>query len=355
MAQDSQSRKYQITINNPLEKGLTHEEIKRRLGEMRSVIYFCLADEVGEEGTPHTHLYFVAKNPVRFGTVKRKFDTAHIEAAKGTNAENRAYVAKSGEKWKDKAATSVTGTFEEWGEMPEDRQPGERTDFVIIEELIAAGLTPDQIFSMNFAWRRYEKMIRSAYFAKRKEETPTVRDVKVHYLVGESGSGKSFTYSTLCEERGEDMVYFLTDYDGGGFDNYNGEPILFMDEYKGQFRFGHFLILTDRYKSQIHARYSNIVSLWDEVYITSVFPPEELYRKMVEEDIQGRDKQKQLMRRITDITFCFVDQDGAYQKHTVPMSSYKDYDSLKAQALNIPEGFHLLDESEHEELPFKLQ
>lgn len=352
MPPDSQARKYQLTINNPQDKGLTHEEIKRRLGELRSVEYFCLADEVGEEGTPHTHVYLVARSPIRFSTIKKKFDTAHIETARGSNMENRAYVAKSGEKWAEKASTSVPGTFEEYGDLPPDRLPGERTDLDEIAELIEAGQTPNQIMSQYFPWRRYEKMIRSGYFAKRRDETPTVREVKVHYLVGESGCGKSYTYTTLCEEQGEEAVFFLTDYDGGGFDNYNGEPILFMDEYKGQFRFAHFLVLTDKYKSQIHARYANVVSLWNEIYITSVFPPEELYKKMVEEDIQGRDKQKQLMRRITDITYCFIDKNGAYQKHTIPMSEYKGYDALKAQALHIPEGFYLLDEAEAGELPF---
>lgn len=340
MAQDTKSRKYQLTINRPLDKGLNHEEIIRLLGELRSIVYYCLSDEIGENGTPHTHIYIVAKSPIRFSTLKKKFQEAHIEAAKGTNAENRAYVAKNG-KWANdpKADTRVEGSFEEWGEMPEDRQPGERSDLTIIGELIAAGLTPEQIMAMNFAWRRYERIIRSGYFAKRKAETPYERDVKVHYLVGESGSGKSYTHVTLCEELGEEAVYFLTDYDGGGFDNYNGEPILFMDEYKGQFRFALFLILTDKYKQQVHARYSNVTALWNEVYITSVFPPEELYKKMVEEDVQGRDKQKQLMRRITDITYCFIDQDGAYQKYTIPMSEYEGYDALKAQALNLPEGF----------------
>jgi len=352
VAQDTQARKYQLTINNPQDKGLTHEEIRRRLGELRSVEYFCLADEVGEEGTPHTHVYLVAQSPIRFSTIKKKFDTAHIETARGSNEENRAYVAKSGKKWEDKASTSVPGTFEEHGEMPPDMQPGERTDFVIIAELIAAGLTPEQIFAVNFAWRRYEKMIRSAFFAKRRAETPTIREVKVHYLVGESGSGKSYTYATLCEEHGEEAVFFLTDYDGGGFDNYCGEPILFMDEYKGQFRFGFFLVLTDRYKAQVHARYENAVSLWSEIFITSVFPPEELYKKMVEEDKQGRDKQQQLLRRITDITYCYKSEAGAYKKHTIPMSEYEGYDKLKAQALKLPAGFSPIDESEVDELPF---
>lgn len=350
MARDTQSRKYQLTINNPLEHGLTREEIKRRLGEMRSIVYFCLADEVGDEGTQHTHIFFVAKSPVRFSTVKKKFSTAHIETVGGTNAENRAYIEKSGEKFAEKAQTSIAGTFEEVGELPTDKQPGERSDLEEIAELIDAGLTPDEIMAQYFPWRRYEKMIRAGYFAKRRDETPTIRDVAVHYLVGESGSGKSYTYSTLCEELGEDRIYFLTDYDGGGFDNYNGEPVLFMDEFKGQFRFGQLLTLIDKFKSQVHARYANVVALWNEVYITSVFPPEELYQKMVEEDKQGRDKQKQLMRRITDITYCFKNMEGSYEKYTVPMSEYQGYDKLKMKAYQLPEGFYMLDEDV--ELPF---
>lgn len=55
MAKDSQSRKWQVTINNPQEKGYTHERLKETLAAMKSVIYWCMADEIGENGTYHTH------------------------------------------------------------------------------------------------------------------------------------------------------------------------------------------------------------------------------------------------------------------------------------------------------------
>lgn len=90
--------------------------------------------------------------------------------------------------------------------------------------------------------------------------------------------------------------------------------------------------MTDCYKSQVHARYANIVAVWSEVYITSVFPPEELYKKMVEESAWGQDKQQQLLRRISDITYCFVDAAGEYQRYTIPMSEYVDYAELKNAA-----------------------
>ena len=35
----TQSRKWQITINNPVEKGFTHDRLKEILAGMKSVIY----------------------------------------------------------------------------------------------------------------------------------------------------------------------------------------------------------------------------------------------------------------------------------------------------------------------------
>ncbi len=201
-------------------------------------------------------------------------------------------------------------------------------------------------------------MIRSAYFDKRNRETPTKRAVKVRYIVGESGTGKSYTYTQLCEEHDEEDIYFLSDYENGGLDLYCGEHILFMDEYKGQLTFSQLLIMTDCYKSQLHARYANVIALGDEIYITSVYPPEELYKQMVSADVRGIDKQKQLLRRITDITLCYIDDAGEYRKYTIPMTQYTDYDSLKDEAIkqSAPDWVKECDadaeQGEIDELPF---
>lgn len=332
--EEKTSKKWQLTINNPQAKGIDHDAIKKALEQFKGRVYWCMADEIGlETQTPHTHIFLCLKSRVQFKTVKKRFgDAYHIEAAGGTPQENRDYISKTG-KWAadPKADTSVSGTFEEWGEMPEEWGQGFRSDLNEIALMLDAGKKPSEIME-NFAYRRYRQMIREAYFDKRRQETPPVREVKVHYLVGESGSGKTYTYVQLCEEHGEDAVYLLTDYDGGGLDNYQAEPILFLDEYKGQLRYGQLLTLTDRYKSQIHARYSNIYALWNEIYIASVFPPDELYKKMVEESVRGLDTLKQLIRRITDITYCYVDAAGEHRKYTIPMSEYVDYEELKAAA-----------------------
>ena len=64
---DKQGRKWQITINNPQDKGLDHDAIKLALDDLRSLDYYCVADEIGlETQTPHTHLFIVCRSPVTF-------------------------------------------------------------------------------------------------------------------------------------------------------------------------------------------------------------------------------------------------------------------------------------------------
>ena len=109
-----------------------------------------------------------------------------------------------------------------------------------------------------------------------------------------------------------------------------------MDEYKGQLGYDTLLSILDRYKKQLHAHYANIWMLWGEVYITSVYPPEEVYELMVPESRQSTDTLDQLMRCITDITYCWVDEDG-YHRHTLPMNRYKNYQALQMDALRPPQ------------------
>ena len=74
MPREKASRKYQLTINNPSEHGFTHDVIRSNIGTLSGCLYWCLCDEVGQEGTPHTHVYLVFKNAVMFSKIGR----AHV-------------------------------------------------------------------------------------------------------------------------------------------------------------------------------------------------------------------------------------------------------------------------------------
>ena len=99
MGNNSQSRKWSLVINNPLEAGLDHTAISEKL-HLFSPDYYCMADEIATTGTYHTHVFFYAPSPSRFSTVKRRFPIAHIEKAYGSVQENRSYLRKDG-RWAD--------------------------------------------------------------------------------------------------------------------------------------------------------------------------------------------------------------------------------------------------------------
>ena len=53
MVDDLQRGAFFLTINNPIEHGFSHDEIKRILVEnFKTLVYFCMSDEIGgDRGT----------------------------------------------------------------------------------------------------------------------------------------------------------------------------------------------------------------------------------------------------------------------------------------------------------------
>jgi len=253
-------------------------------------------------GLLHLHCVFESKKAFRpFVILKRLFPKAHIEITKGSKKDVEDYINK-------------VGKFEEKGEKIIARSQvgdivgcqGKRSDLInpdLIHSLLYDDcMTPQEILDSNPNAYKQKGIINDMYYRKRYKETPIQRDVSVTWLVGSTATGKSYKYVELCEKYGEDNVYKVTDY-SAPFDSYNGQPVLFLEEYRGAFALSQLLILLDVYKADIHARYNNKVGLWNEVYITSPCLPYELYTKY-NDTSSGYDRLEQLYRRIDSIVFC---------------------------------------------------
>lgn len=331
---DTVTKSWFAVLNNPAEHGYmgTPEEVCYRLrdewlagGADRTGAWaFC----VSADGLPHIHMVLEDTKAMRFSAVKSSYAAGmHFEATKGSKAQAEAYIEKR-------------PPFDEKGEQvicvvrhgEIKAAQGKRSDLDEIATLLDVGLTPEEIFRQEFRFRRYERMVTAEYMERKRRETPVLREIKAHYFVGESGTGKSHRYVELCEEYGEDKIYHVTDYLNGGFDLYRGQPILFLDEFKGNIPYGVLLSILDKYKSQIHARYANIFALWSEVYIASIFSPEALYALMVPPGLHKSDPIEQFFRRLTDITYCFRDG-GSYRRYTQSMTEYVGYSELQTEAL----------------------
>lgn len=266
MERDTRHRRYLLTINHPGESW-EHEIIRAALDKL-NLSYWCMADEIGlQEKTMHTHIYFVSKiSAIRFSTIKNLFPTAHIEPSLGSNAENRAYVQKSG-KWAEdpKADTAIPGTFEEWGVLPTERQ-GKRTDLTILYELIKDGLSNYEILEHNPDYLlNLEKIERARQAVREQQYRDTFRQLETVYIWGPTGTGKT---RGVMEKYSYSSVYRVTDY-AHPFDSYAGENVLLLDEYGSNFKVRDLLNYLDGYPLNLPCRYTNRVACYTKVYIIS--------------------------------------------------------------------------------------
>ena len=307
---------------------------------------------ISASGLPHVHMILEDSGACRFTKVKKAYPAAHLEQTKGSKEEVMRYIRKEypfDEKGEQILAYTSYGNIE-----GKKRFTFSNTNEVLatIELLIEEGKTPNQIMAEDIKLRREESLIKKCYFAKRYRETPPIRNVKVFWHCGDAGSGKSYSYISLCQKYGDDLVYFFSDYANkgvGGFDGYCGEPYLFMDEIKqNSLPFELLLTITQGYRAQIHCRYSNCFSLWNEVHITSIFSPEDIYGSMVSIENQSKDTIKQLLRRITTYIYHYK-VNGEYKTFELAGNEYIDFDDLKYRAT----GNEFLKISDEEEVPFE--
>lgn len=284
MANDTQSRKWQLTINNPTEKGFTHEQIRAELDSLKSVVYWCMADEIGENGTYHTHVYIQGKGAMRFSTIKKRFDSAHIEMAKGTALQNREYVSKSGKWEKDKKhETCVDGTFEEWGEMPVERQ-GARNDLADLHAMVKEGLSDYYILEqMPEAMLQLDKIQLTRQVIVQEKYKNSWRDLTCVYIYGDTGTGKT---RSVMEKYGYENVFRVTDY-FHPFDNYRGQDVIIFEEFRSGFRIADMLNYLDGYPLELPCRYANKYACYTKVYIISNIPLSEQYRNQPQESFNA--------------------------------------------------------------------
>lgn len=272
---NKQKARYQITINNPLDYGYSHTEIKKRLHEnFKTLEYFAMSDEITLSGTPHTHIYVCFTSRVRWKSVKRQFPEAHIEPAVATTQDNIDYLKKQG-KWAEtaKAETSLPGTFEEDGKRPV--QKGRLGDMEELYQLVKNGYSNAEILEINNDYiLNIDKLdkLRTTILTDKYKETRRL-DMEVIYVTGETGTGKT---RYILDTHGDADVYRVSDYDHP-FDNYACQPVLVFEEYRSQLRISDMLNYCDIYPIVLPARYANKYACYNTVYIVSNWLLEEQY------------------------------------------------------------------------------
>jgi len=322
MSKDIQSRKWQMTINNPAT--FDHEKIKSELDKLKSIVYWCMADEIGnDEKTPHTHLYLIFSSSVRFSTLKKRFPKAHLERANGSNQENKDYIQKSG-KWvdTDKAKTSIDGTFEEWGEMPMEANRCGGIEALIIEKIIDGASNAEILLEFP----NYIRGLRDIDYVRQtliaEEYKNTFRNLDTTYMWGATGTGK--TRSTM-EGFGYSNVYSVTNYKNP-FDGYVSNEVLLFDEFISGISIQSMNQYLDGYPLRLPARYSDRQACYTKVVIISNVDLREQYPLVQKQEPEVWNA---FLRRIHRV-ICFTADGRCYLYNNA-----KNYVDRKAKAIEI--------------------
>lgn len=335
-AKDTQSNKYQITINNPSDYGYTHEKIFEVCRDsFKTLVYLCMADEQGS--TFHTHIFVCFGSRVRFSKVKKHFPKAHIEKCKGTVSDNVNYIKKSG-RWKDdeKHGTKIDGSFEEWGTRPPDSR-GKRGDMTELYQMVADGMTNAEILAENQDYilhiDKIEKL-RTMLLTEKYKGTRRL-DLRVVYICGTTGKGKT---RGVLDEHGDSNVYRVTDYQHC-FDGYQCQPVLVFDEFRSSLKISDMLDYLDIYPLELPARYANKYACYETVYIVSNWELEKQYREV---QTDSPETWNAFLRRIHEVRV--YQEDG----------SITVYDTVE-KYLNRNTVFHKLSSMEQLEIPFETE
>lgn len=302
---ESRSREWQVTINNPLEKGFSHEKIVQAAEQVGKIRYYAMSDEIGlKEGTPHTHLYVYYQTAKSMSSIVRAFKIAHVEKPYGSVTENVDYVFKQG-KWAgtEKEDTRVDGTQEEWGNRPRNYATKMNSQMEEITARIENGEPLNDILLSLGAVNQKTVEAAEAYYERLKSrEVGILKKQEVYLHFGECGD---FVKGTIKSRHLTDDDFYAVRTYSHPFDNYNGQKILFLDRYKGQLPYGDFIAVIDNLKTELDARYRKKQSLWTEVHVVCNWDFEKILCEMSNKDKDMYDL-KEVLEKVDYMVYHFT-------------------------------------------------
>lgn len=252
-------------------------------GKIRYVVW--QVEKAPTTDKKHVQGYVEFPKPKKITGIKTLFNdnTMHIEKRMGTRDQARAYCMK-----KD---TQQEGPFEfgEWGAGGQ----GARNDAHGVLEMIKDGKRnkdiaeayPGQVI-------RYAKGIEK--LRSWVDPHPNEGLKKVIIMTGCTGCGK--TRSAVEIAGGWDNIY-MKDPGNTWFDNYDGQKVLLIDEFRCKVPLYNLLLWCDRRVGQVQCKGGYVTPKWDTVILTSCFPADEWYGN---DEGKGHDTISQLKRRVIE-------------------------------------------------------
>lgn len=201
----------------------------------------------------------------------------NVEPMRGKITENEAYCSKE-------------SRLIEMGEKPKQ---GARGDLDETKQLILDGsLTADDILEENpQMYHQYGRTIEKLeILALRKKWRKWM--TKGTWITGPSKSGKS----EKAFENYDPSTHYLKNLNEEWWDGYKGQPIVILNEFRGQIKFSELLDLVDKHPKMVKWRgRESVPFLARELIITSIHTPYECYANVHDEPWEQFDRRFQIV------------------------------------------------------------
>lgn len=302
---NKQARDWCFTINNPVQSEQEFLAYLQTVSDLRYAVF--QRERAPETGTEHYQGYFEFTQPKWFTTIKKYLSKktigvdAHIEQRRAKRTQARLYCMDE--------ETRISPTYYEYGEFIED---GERTDLTDIMRDIENDMSFYDLSKKHgnrfIHVMKWAKEYRQAYLENKYKRQ--FRKMQVYYIYGSAGCGKT---SYVFNKHGYDDVYRTTNYEFGWIDDYNGEKVLFLDEFRSSFKISEILDYLDGQPIRIRGRQFNRVACYEVVYIVSNIPLTEQYKNIQQTEPKSW---AAFLRRITAVYNFDISKETPVNKHT---------------------------------------
>lgn len=257
----------------------------------QKMTYLVYQYEIGSKmGTPHWQMYVELKNPQTYKGIQKIFGApVSCQDRRGTADQAADYCKK--ERTRAKSPLGLLGP-QEFGEMSKQ---GERTDLQeLANRIMQGGITADEILEKQTdTYHMYGRTIEKLedLYMRRQYRTEMTQGIWIH---GETDVGKSHSGWTKYPN---DMVYdkLFNEKELDWWDGYKGEPVVLLNDFRGEMKYGQLLNLLDKWPHKVSRRGREPTPFMAKlVIITSPSHPAKVYRRQNEKE----DSIKQLERRL---------------------------------------------------------
>lgn len=259
------ARRFQFTLNEIDKYGQLSDAIKNKVNYKAMI---SCKETAPSTGHVHAHIYAIFSKPVRWTQVCGE----HVEICRGSHKKNIEYICKNGdiiEKCNLEEARDIKMTAAELMRMPS-------------EEVKQLG---PHHFKMWTQIRLFNQSMTRGQIYK--------PGIVVHYIWGDSGTGKTKkVYDMIGEEPFDRVKHVNNFWLGVSLDE--SVKIAWYDDFRdSDMKPAEFINFIDYYANDMNIKGGHIPNHYQVIYITSVQPPEELYKNMTLEE-----PRKQWMRRL---------------------------------------------------------